>query len=119
MPRFSAKTLRRLRRIALGFAVGVLWSHATILVVFWTADLKAPWRLTAMERAWVYQHQRIAQVLVVGLLVSAVLTLLAALLRGRHRLLLVGSWTAFTFIAAIGHYREMAAMLRVSWWWLT
>ena len=110
---------RHLRRAALGLSVGVMWLHATILAVFWASELRAPLRLTGIERAWVHQHQRIAQVLVAGLLAAAALTLVAAAIRGGHRWLLVLSWTAFMLLAGMNYYREMAAMIRVSWWWLT
>ena len=115
----SRRFARHLRRAALGLSVGVMWLHATILVVFWAAELRAPLRLTGIERAWVHQHQRIAQVLVAGLLAATALTFAAAAIRGGHRWLLVLSWTAFVALAAMNYYREMAAMIRVSWWWLT
>jgi hypothetical protein len=107
------------RRAGLALTLAVAWMQWTLVVVFWSAALRAPLPIDAAERLWVRGHQRLAELLVMVVIGSAVLSVAGLACRGPHRWLLAGTWLAALAVMIAGWGAEVAVMLRVIWWQLT
>ncbi len=88
--------------------------HGVVLVTFF-GDLAPPAGGGLFELLWAWAHEASFYPLVGLILAGIPLSLLAGVIRGRHRYGLAGSWLVFAVLAGLFHADRLTVMLRILW----
>ena len=94
----------------------VLVIQVALLAMLWLDQSRPPQTFGSVgQTLWALRHQPSFYPLAAAIVVGLPCTLIAGLVRGRHRLWLASGWVVTVGLIGVYHGPKVAAMLRVLW----
>lgn len=104
------------RYLSWRMAAAVVIIQGAMLLTLWVTPTWTPPRVKFFELLWAWMHQPTFYPFIALLIGAPILTVLASLRPGYHRLCLSVSWALFALVI-MGHFNDrVVAMTRVLWW---
>lgn len=104
------------RRSAQHLTAAVVVLHLVMLLAL---ELTGPWdppRVPLFELLWAGARRPTIQLAVLVVLITPVATMLAWLVKGKHRWLLAASWLVLGLVLATRFPRRVEVIMNVLWW---